>query len=93
MTFTGSASATQLRSRASGLRLLARRLHTLLVIDCHRSAGADTWVGPSPQRCDDALRGFPTALRAHADSLLIEARRLDHIASEMEARATLTGPH
>lgn len=67
-------------------------MHTLLVLDCYRAAGSDTWVGPSPQRCDDALRGIPSTLRRQADSLGIEARRLDRMADEIEARARLTGP-
>lgn len=92
MTLTGSASAAHLRVRATQLRSLARRLHNLQVLDCYRSAGSDTWVGPSPQRCDDALRGFPVALRTQADSLSVEARRLDRVADEIDARARLTGP-
>jgi hypothetical protein len=71
---------------------LARRLHSLLVLDCYRSAGVETWVGPSPQRCDDALHGFPGTLRTQADSLGIEARRLDRMADEIDAQARLTGP-
>lgn len=66
-------------------------MHNLQALDCYRAAGGDTWVGPSPQRCDDALRGFPGTLRAQADSLAIEARRLDRLADEIEARARLTG--
>lgn len=92
MTPTGSASAQHLRFRATQLRALARRLHNLQVLDCCRAAGSDTWIGPSPQRCDDALRGFPGTLRAQADSLAIEARRLDRLADEIDARARLTGP-
>jgi hypothetical protein len=89
MTLTGSAS-DQLRSRASNLRALARRLNALRVLDCYRSAGSETWVGPSPQRCDDMLRRIPVTLRAEADSLSIEARRIDRLADEAEARARLT---
>ena len=92
MTSTGSGSAQHLRIRATQLRSLARRVHNLQVLDCYRSAGIDTWVGPSPQRCDDALRGFPGTLRTQADSLGIEARRLDRLADELEARTRLTGP-
>jgi hypothetical protein len=91
MTLSGTSSTVQLRSRAAGLRALARRLHALQLLDCYRSAGADTWVGPSPQRCDDALRAIPATLRAHADALATEARRLDRVAAEIEARARLTG--
>lgn len=93
MTLTSSASADQLRGRARSLRSFARALRTLRVLDCYRSAGSDTWVGPSPQRCDDALRRFPGTLHAHADALYAEARRLDRLASDMDARSTLTGTH
>lgn len=92
MALTGSASAAQLRSRATQLRALARRLTTLRVLDCYRSAGTDTWVGPSPQLCDDALRRIPLTLRAKADSLSSEARRLDRVADEIEARTRAIGP-
>lgn len=93
MAVTGSPSADYLRRRAAGLRLLAQRMNALSVLDCYRSAGTDTWVGPSPQLCDDALRRIPIALRAEADSLSREARRLDRIADEIDARARLIGTH
>ena len=93
MTLTRSPSADHLRLRATRLRALAQRLNTLRVLDCYRSAGTDTWVGPTPQLCDDALRRIPITLRAEADSLTIEARRLDRVADEIEARARLIGPH
>lgn len=89
----GSVSAQQLRGRASGLRAVAQRMHSLRVLDCFRAAGVDTWVGPSPQRCDDALRGYIGTLRRHADELANEARRLDRIADEIDARARLIGPN
>ncbi len=93
MTHTGSASADQLRNRATQLRALARRLNSLRVLDCYRSAGTETWVGSSPERCDDALRRIPITLRAQADSLSIEARRLDRVADEVAAQARLIGPN
>ena len=93
MTLTGSDSADQLRSRAASLRSFAQRLNALRVLDCYRWAGSNTWVGPSPQRCDDALHRVPITLRAEAESLSAEARRLDRIADEVQARAQLTGPH
>ncbi len=93
MTLSSSVEAAQLRQRATKLRALAQRLHALRIIDCYRAAGTETWVGPSPQRCDDALRGFPTLLHAQADALSVQARRLDHLAAEIEQRALLTGPH
>ena len=93
MTVTGSVSADHLRNRAASLRSLAQRLNALRVLDCYRSAGTDTWVGPSPQRCDDALRRAPITLRAEARSLSEEARRLDRIADEVQARARLLGSH
>lgn len=93
MTLTGSVSADHLRRRAATLRSLAQRLNALRVLDCYRSAGTDTWVGPSPQRCDDALRRAPITLRAEAEALSVEARRLDRAAEEIDAHARLIGPH
>ncbi|MCE9622731.1 MAG: hypothetical protein K8R99_10330 [Actinomycetia bacterium] len=79
--------------RASNLRSLAQRLNAPRVLDCYRSAGSDTWVGPSPQSCDEALRRIPITLGAQADGLIIEARRLERLANELEARARLIGQH
>lgn len=93
MTITSSASAEQLRNRATHLRALAQRLQTLCVLEVYRAAGTDTWVGPSPQRCDDALRGFSGSLRTSADGLAAEARRLNRLADEIEQRARLIGPN
>ena len=92
MTSSISVTADHLRVRASQLRSLARRLHNLQVLDCYRAAGSDTWVGPSPQRCDDALRAIPGTLRTQADTIAAEARRLERLADEIDARARLTGP-
>lgn len=84
-------TAERLRARAANLRALARRLNSLLALDLYRFTGSDTWVGPSPQRCDDTMRGVARTLRSHGDSLATHARRLDRAADEVEARARLSG--
>jgi|GEM_PF-1534223 len=93
MPLTSSVEAAQLRQRATKLRALAQRLNGVRVLDCYRAAGTDTWVGPSPQRCDDALRGILATLRADADALSRQARRFDRLADEIDQRSRLTGPH
>lgn len=84
--------AARLRLRAAGLRALARRLTSLRVLDLHRLAGVDTWVGPSPEHCADAMRLRRTQLLDAADELVADARRLERRAAELEAAAAPTGP-
>ncbi|MBI4884812.1 MAG: hypothetical protein HY826_12245 [Actinobacteria bacterium] len=86
-------AADTLRTRAAALRSMAVRLRSLRILDCFRWGGADTWVGPSPQRCDEALRAIPGALRAQADTLCTQARQLERLAAELDAQALVAGRH
>jgi len=78
-------TAEQLRERATGLRALARRLQQLRVLSLHHDAGPDTWLGPSPHRCVDAMRAIRAALLADADDLLYRAHRFERAAAELDA--------
>lgn len=86
-----TSDATRLRQRAVTLRTLARRIGSLHVLDLYRMAGAETWVGPSPQHCADVLRARRSALLAAADDLVGTAARLERQAAALEA-ATLPDP-
>lgn len=74
------------------LRSFAGRIEQLAVLSLHIEAGADTWVGPSPQACTDDLRHRATRLSSDASDLRREARRFERIAAEMDAQAALGAP-
>ncbi len=87
--------ATRLRQRAATLRALARRIESLSVLELHRKAGADTWVGPSPYVCAEMLRAHRERLLAAADDLWATASRFEREADEIDAAALadpLAGP-
>ena len=63
--------------RAAHLRRLAREMESLRLLDLHRRAGPETWVGPTAQRCLDELLLQRRAILAAAESLRIAARRLE----------------
>jgi len=85
-------AANRLRTRAVALRALADRLRRLDVLTLHLHAGTDTWVGPSPQRCADALRAHRLALLRRAELLDATARRMQRRADELESLAAAPGP-
>lgn len=77
-----------LRRRAAVLRALARRIGSLRVLDLHRAAGPDTWVGPSAQHCLDELIAQRARLLDAADRLRVTAARFERAAADLEARST-----
>lgn len=79
--------AIRLRQRAATLRTLARRIESLTVLDLHRVAGADTWVGPSPCTRAEMLRAHRGRLLAAADDLWATASRFEREADELDAAA------
>lgn len=54
----------------------------------HRAAGTDVWAGPSQEHCDLALRSHRAALLGATRSLLLAARRMEHMADELDLQAT-----
>jgi hypothetical protein len=85
---TSSSTAEHLRRRAVGLRSLARALQALDVLDLHRHAGTDVWVGPSQQHWHDTLQSDRAALVRGGHELLVAARRLERRADDLD----LAGP-
>ncbi len=63
--------------RAACLRRLAREIEGLLVLDLHRRAGPDTWVGPAAQQCLDELILHRRVILFAADNLRAAASRLE----------------
>lgn len=84
---TTTPAATRLRQRAAELTSLALQLQRLRLVELYRFASADTWVGPSPQACVDDLRQRRSIILQQADDLLVESRRFNRTADEMDARA------
>jgi hypothetical protein len=81
--------AEPLRLRARALRNLGATLEACLATRLHLRAGADTWIGPSPQRCLDDLLTARRRLRHAADQLAIAAIALDRRADAVDAEARM----
>jgi hypothetical protein len=75
--------ADQLRARATELRTLARRLQHLEVLTLASRAGDRTWMGPSADACQQALRGRRTQVLDHVDHLMSAARQLERQATDL----------
>jgi hypothetical protein len=75
--------ASLLRDRARSLRGLADRLDQLEVLGLARLADEDTWMGPSPARCHDALTSMRRRLLDEADELRRTASRFDRSADAL----------
>lgn len=84
--------AIRLRQRAATLRALARRIESLTVLDLHREAGPDTWVGPSPHTCAETLRAHRGRLLAAVDDLRATSSRFERQADELDAAALAAPP-
>jgi hypothetical protein len=81
--------ASLLRQRARNLRTLADRLQQLETLGLAPLAGVDTWMGPSPSRCHDALVSMRRRLLAEADELRVTAARFERTADSL---ALMTPP-
>lgn len=81
--------ADHLRARARTLRRLASDLQQLQLLALPPLAGNETWMGPSPQRCADALRLARVAVLDRADELVHTARRFEREADELAALTRL----
>jgi hypothetical protein len=77
-------TAERLRRRALLLRTLSRAVHHLDMLELHRHAGTDVWVGPSQQHWDDTMRTDRAALARAGRELHQAARRLEQRADDLE---------
>lgn len=75
-----SGTQDELRARAATMRAVAKKLDGARALDLARRAGPDVWIGPTPQRCVDAL----TQLRS---TIIRAASELRTAASVLERRA------
>ena len=77
-------TAENLRSRATALRAVARRLDAALVLDLYRRSGPDAWEGATPRSCHaDLLTARRIIFDAVAD-LRHGARILEDRASQIQ---------
>ncbi len=76
-----------LRARAGALRNAAALLPGWEIGNLVGRAGPDSWVGPSPSACLEALVQLRLDLTAARDGLLATARQLEHRADAAEAAA------
>ena len=67
----------QLRASATRMRALAASIGTSRALTVYNVAGLDTWIGPTPQRCDDALLAVRRQLQSAQQSSNDVARSLD----------------
>ena len=81
--------AEQLRARARGLRAVSAQLGASRALVIHGLAGPDTWVGPTPQACHDALLTIRRRLLAHQDALLETARTFERRADDLARQPTV----
>ena len=83
------AEIEQLRARARALCALSTRLGASRVLVLHRLAGPDTWVGPTPQSCYDALVAVRRQLQTHQQALHDIARTLERRADELARQSAI----
>jgi hypothetical protein len=80
-----------LRVRATGLRTVARALHTSPIVDLHLRAGTDVWIGPTASGCQADLVAMGRRVTGAADELVRRARRLEQQADVLEAMTAVAG--
>ncbi len=79
----------QLRARARGLRAVSGKIGASPALTIHGLAGPDTWVGPTPQACYDALLAIRRQLQTQQQALIDAARTLERRADELEQQPTI----
>lgn len=84
-------TATLLRHRAGGLRVLADQLESTPAMDLAAHAGVDTWRGPRPDECERLLAAARRAAAQAVHDVRVAARRLDERADEIDALERILG--
>jgi hypothetical protein len=85
------AHVEQLRERARHLRSVSSKIGASRALVIHTLAGPDTWVGPTPQSCDDALLAIRRQLLTQQQALIETARMFERRADELERQPLI--PH
>jgi hypothetical protein len=81
----------QLRARAVHLRHLSAVVGASRAMTVYRLAGPDTWIGPTPQSCSDALLAMRRQLQASQQTLDDAARCLERRADQLERQPPSVG--
>jgi hypothetical protein len=85
-------AATRLRQRAAALRGFASGIAANPALDLWRRAGADTWVGPTPEACLADLQRIRADLLAAVDDLQRTASQFEQQADVLAALSDAKGP-
>jgi len=72
-----SGTPKDLRARAATIRSVAKTLDAAKLLDLHRRAGADVWLGPTPTLCHDNLVQMRSLITGAASDLRTAARNLE----------------
>ncbi len=73
----------QLRARARHLRSTAATIGSSRALTIYSLAGPDTWIGPTPQACHDALLAMRRQLQTNRQFLDDAARGLERRADQL----------
>ncbi|MCU1367173.1 MAG: hypothetical protein JWN39_2812 [Ilumatobacteraceae bacterium] len=82
----------QLRQRATALRRLGSQLEGAAALDLHRRATEDTWIGPTPSHCHEALLGLRTRILGAAEDVRSRAAALERQAQHLDANGRIGPP-
>jgi hypothetical protein len=85
-----SPQAEQLRVTAMRMRALAASIGTSRALTVYRCAGPDTWLGPTPQRCDDALLTVRRQLQSAQQWSSDVARHLEREADAVQRQLAIS---
>ena len=82
--------AEHLRATAMRMRSLAASIGASRALTVYKLAGLDTWIGPTPQRCDDALLTMRRQLQSAQQSSSDVARRLEREADAVQLQLAIS---
>ena len=80
----------QLRATARHLQSVAGLIGGSRALTVYSLAGPDTWEGPTPQACSEALLGLRRQLLTHQQTLNDTARRLERRADLLEQQLAIS---
>ena len=80
----------QLRATARNLQSVAGLIGGSRALTVYSLAGPDTWEGPTPQACSEALLGLRRRLLKHQQTLNDTARRLERRADLLEQQPAIS---
>jgi hypothetical protein len=83
------AQSEQLRARAQKLRSVSSKIGSSRALTVYSLAGTDTWVGPTPQTCYDALLAMRRQLQTQQQALIDSARTLERRAEELDQQPAI----